>query len=469
MEVLEREIWRIAVENLDYPEQHAWAALAGARVNPQGWRRARAMLQNDRTKELRRRFLLTCVQRNRNAQLRLKALAEIADLGDADAFDDAIDIVGTWSREDKRAGTKTLLQALVDKRIGRRDQAQAWVWRLASYTRDLHEEYAVQRWPETKRLLGLLVNSSGRAHGRNARRLVHAARKQDRRLAVALLAAAVSHTPEGEEVLRGARMRMARKPSAVARELLRNFPKGGKRRRKRNKRKRKARRRERGRRRGSRARRARKPADATRKAAQRPKVDLAGAEGDTVPVGVTTTRQPRSSTPSATPEPSSQEISRPCRASRARHAASTRSGSASTQRPTHSSSSGPAPLRASRWRRSKRGRGLAQLGRELVRGDREVEADADHRPAVLRPRLDQDPGELAAVEPDVVGPLDSRTRCPGRSRSAASQTAIGTASGSSRWRSLERAHDRRVEQRRRRPARSSCAPGARAPRSARRR
>jgi ribonuclease E len=236
MEVLEREIWRIAVENLDYPEQHAWAALAGARVNTQGWRRARAMLQNDKTKELRRRFLLTCVQRNRNAQLRLKALGEIADLGDPEAFDDAIDIVGTWSREDKRAGTKTLLQALVDKRIGRRDQAQAWVWRLASYTRELHEEYAVQRWPETKRLLGLLVNSSGRAHGRNARRLVHASRKQDRRLAVSVLAASVSHTPEGEEVLRGARMRMARKPSAVARELLRNFPKGGKRRRKRGKR-----------------------------------------------------------------------------------------------------------------------------------------------------------------------------------------------------------------------------------------
>jgi ribonuclease E len=234
-QVLERELWRIAVENLDYPEQHAWAALAGARVNPQNWRRARSMLQNDKTKELRRRFLLTCVQRNRNSQLRLKALAEIADLRDPDAFDDAIDIVGTWSRDDKRAGTKCLLQALVDKRIGRRDQAQAWVWRLASYTRELHEEYAVQRWPETKRLLGLLVNSSGRAHGRNARRLVHAARKQDRRLAMALLAGAVSHTPEGEEVLRGARMRMARKPSATARELLRNFPKGGKRRRKRKK------------------------------------------------------------------------------------------------------------------------------------------------------------------------------------------------------------------------------------------
>jgi len=235
MQVLERELWRIAVENLGYAEQHAWAALAGARVNPQGWRKARAILQGGGSIELKRRFLLTCVQRNRNSQLKLKALSEIADLGDAEAFDDAIEIVGSWSRDDKRAGTRTLLQALVDKRIGRRDQAQAWVWRLASYTRELHEEYAVQRWPETKRLLGLLVNSSGRAHGRNARRLVHAARKHDRRLAVALLAASVSHTPEGEEVLRGARMRMARKPSAIARELLRNFPKGGKRRNKRNK------------------------------------------------------------------------------------------------------------------------------------------------------------------------------------------------------------------------------------------
>ncbi len=285
-QVLERELWRIAVENLDYPEQHAWAALAGARVNPQNWRRARSMLQNDQTKELRRRFLLTCVQRNRNSQLRLKALAEIADLGDAEAFDDAIEIVGSWSRDDKRAGTKTLLQALVDKRIGRRDQAQAWVWRLASYTRELHEEYAVQRWPETKRLLGLLVNSSGRAHGRNARRLVHAARKQDRRLAVALLAGAVSHTPEGEEVLRGARMRMARKPSATARELLRNFPKGGKRRRKRKKAK------------GGEGENGAKPSERAprmdRKAAKagkngangsEPEVNLAGAEDDAVAAG----------------------------------------------------------------------------------------------------------------------------------------------------------------------------------------
>ena len=201
------------------------------------WRRAKAMLQHDQAKELRRRFLLTCVQRNRNHQLRLKALAEVAALRDAEAFDDSLEVVATWPRDERRAGVKVLLQALAERRIGRRDQAQAWVWRLAAITRELHEEYAVQRWPETKRLLGLFVNSSGRAHGRNARRIVHAARQQDRRLAISLLAASVAHTPEAEEVLRGARMRMARKPSAVARELLRNFPKsgGGKRRRRRSK------------------------------------------------------------------------------------------------------------------------------------------------------------------------------------------------------------------------------------------
>ena len=157
------------------------------------------------------------MQRNRNHQLRLKALAEIAALRDPEAFDDSLEVVATWPRDERRAGAKVLLQALVERRIGRRDQAQAWVWRLAAITRELHEEYAVQRWPETKRLLGLFVNSSGRAHGRNARRIVHAARQQDRRLAISLLAAAVAHTPEAEEVL-------ARRPNADGPQALRRRP-----------------------------------------------------------------------------------------------------------------------------------------------------------------------------------------------------------------------------------------------------
>src|SRR3954465_62145 len=233
IEVFERELWRIAVEHLDYGEQVQWAALAGARVAPTGWRRARAMLHFDSGGELKRTFLLTAVQRNKNPALRLRALQEIAASRDAEAFDDAIEMIGGWPREEKREGVKVVLQALADKKIGRRDQANNWIWHCAEYPREVHEEYAVQRWPETKRLLGLLVNSSGGAHARNARRLVHAARQQDRRLAAALLAAAIPHTAEAGEVVRGARTRMSRKPSALARELLRNLPKAkGKRRRK---------------------------------------------------------------------------------------------------------------------------------------------------------------------------------------------------------------------------------------------
>ncbi len=179
-------------------------------------------------------FLITAVERNRTSQLRIRALQEIAAARDAEAFDRGHDVIGGWPRDERREGAKVLLQALTEKRIGRRDQANAWIWRMAEYTRELHEEYAVQRWPETKRLLGLLVNSAGGAHARNARRLVQVAKTKDRRLSAALLAAAVAHTPEAESVLRDARTRMARKPSALSRELLRNFPKAkrGRRRRK---------------------------------------------------------------------------------------------------------------------------------------------------------------------------------------------------------------------------------------------
>jgi ribonuclease E len=225
-QVFERELWRIAVEHLSWGEQHVWAQLAGARVASNNWRRAKAMLHFDSTGELRRKFLIECLTRNRNSQLRVRALQEIGQIKDPEAFDVAVEIVGTWQRDERREGVKTLLQALAERPMGRRDQAARWIWHLAEYSREVHEEYAVSRWPETKRLLGLLVNSSGGAHARNARRLVHATKKQDRRLSAALLAAALAHTPEAQQVLDGARMRLGRKPSALARELLRNFPKG---------------------------------------------------------------------------------------------------------------------------------------------------------------------------------------------------------------------------------------------------
>ncbi|MFA4928526.1 MAG: DEAD/DEAH box helicase family protein [Patulibacter sp.] len=236
-QVFERELWRIAVEQLDWGEQRVWAALAGAKASPANWRRGRAMLNFDRSGELRRQFLITALERNRSQPLRMRAIQEISLLREAEPFDTAIDFIGQWPRDERREAARTLLQAMADRRIGRRDQATAWIWRLAEYTRDVHEEYAAQRWPATKHLLGLLVNSSGAAHARNARRLVHGARQHDRRLQAALLAAAVAHSPEAEEVLREARTRLARKPGALSRDLLKDFP-NGKRRKKRSRKRR---------------------------------------------------------------------------------------------------------------------------------------------------------------------------------------------------------------------------------------
>ncbi len=48
--------------------------------------------------------------------------------------------------------------------------------------------------------------------------------------------------------------------------------------------------------------------------------------------------------------------------------------------------------------------------REVALPERHVEPDAEHRPALLGPPLDEDPRHLAPVEQHVVGPLDLRRR-----------------------------------------------------------
>ena len=454
-QVFERELWRIAVEHLSWGEQQAWAMLAGARVASNNWRRAKAMLHFDQTGELRRLFLITCLRRNRNTQLRLRALGEVGNLRDAEAFDDAVEIVGGWSRDERREGVKVLLQALTERQIGRRDQAARWLWHLAEYSREVHEEYAVQRWPETKRLLGLLVNSAGAAHARNARRLVQAARKQDRRLSAALLAAALAHTPEAQQVLDGARMRMARKPSALARELLRNFPKGKRRRGGRRRKKKGAGEaegttdvnvtqnealdtRRRGRRggrwqRGSedqappqalpptpagRSARERRPrAEGRRHRYRRARRRLASAaggprrrRGSRARPGLAPASAPESSMPAATPSPPAQRTRSTLQciplAPRRQHMR----GAERRAIRQASAAARPAPRPWTRRMPDSRSDVAISASSAGKRSVRHVQPDAEHRPALLRPPLDEDPRELAAVDPDVVRPLDRGAR-----------------------------------------------------------
>ncbi len=424
MQILERELWRIGVENLDEPEQHVWAALAGARVNQAGWRRAKAMLQHDSTRDLRKRFLLTCLQRNRNQQLRLKALVEVANLKDPDAFDDAIEMVGSWSREDKRAGTKVLLEALAERRIGRRDQAQAWVWRLAEYTRELHEQYAVQRWPETKRLLGLLVNSSGRAHGRNARR--HRARRPQQGQAAFDRAARGRGLPYA-----GGRGGAARRADARGAQALRRraraapkLPQGRQapppakeeRQEEREQQGREQQRREQQRPEGQ----GREGfSEATRWTSPAPR-----ATGTAAPVS--TRRCPDASTPAATPEPPSQLISRPSSASRSANAARTRSSSASIQSASFSLSAAsacsmpvPPPIEVAMSRNSSGNSSIATLSPTPITAQSSLGRPSISTPASFLPSTQTSFGHLTSQ------------RSAGASDSAASVTASGTASGSS--------------------------------------
>lgn len=227
VEVFKRDVWRIAVEHLDFGEQRAWSQLAGAKVQPANWRKVRSMLDFDKGGELKREFQLSALTRNTSGQVRLRAVQDIANSGDDEAFDDAVDNAITWGKDERREAARLLLMAMAEQRVGSREQVAAWTRRLAEATRDLHEEYAVQRWPETKRLLGLLVNSSGQAHAKNAKKISNITRDQDRRLAVSVLAASTAHSPDAERTLREAWIYQARQPSAVARDLLKNFPKRG--------------------------------------------------------------------------------------------------------------------------------------------------------------------------------------------------------------------------------------------------
>ena len=423
LRVLERELWRIAVENLDPDEQHVWAALAGARVSPNGWRRAKAMLQHDQAASC---AAASCSPACSATATRScdQGAGEIAVRRDAE---------GLRRRDRHRRhlvargaprGRAVLLQALAERRIGRRDQAQAWVWRLAEYTREVHEEYAVQRWPETKRLLGLLVNSSGRAHGRNARRLVHAARNQDR-------------PPGGGAAGRGGRAHarrarrccaapacaMARKPSARGARAAAQLPQGQA--------PRKQRKRRAGRGRGGRNGRngaeAAAPGDAELEeleartepapeaepdergrrgagggeatAAERLEVDLAGAEPHSLAPRRCTTSVPVVVDPArlARRPPSFQAMRRPEeRRARGRRQDRVRGLEASSQRAERSSSArarsrGP-PEPPSRS--AQRGRGPRSSRGSSSAASADVEPDADHRPALVGAGLDQDPATL---------------------------------------------------------------------------
>ena len=74
----------------------------------------------------------------------------------------------------------------------------------------------------------------------------------------------------------------------------------------------------------------------------------------------------------------------------------------------------------------------AASGGRSSHADRDVDADAEHHPALLRAALGEDAGDLAAAEQDVVGPLD-------RGACAPTTSATATARGERQQRAARRA------------------------------
>ena len=292
----------------------------------------------------------------------------------------------------------------------------------------------MQRWPETKRLLGLLVNSSGAAHARNAQtaraRLAQAGPPPRRRAArrragahaggrggparsahadgaqaVRARARAAQELPEGPATARwGAppeeprpRPRFRRRVPAAGRGA------GGQRRRSNQPRS------------SLEAGRTGIRAATRRRSAQRPDRGAprctSPASSSTRPSAVSTSSAPRASMPAAVPLPPSHVTELPSSTSRSRHAASARSGSwsrrFSSERSRRGSSVGDRRSRLGSGRDRQRGGRVAELRRQLVGRGGHVDPDPHHRPALLRPALDEDAGDLPPLEPDVVRPLDA--------------------------------------------------------------
>ena len=133
------------------------------------------------------------------------------------------------------------------------------------------------------------------------------------------------------------------------------------------------------------------------------------ASSRTSPPSVRTTRRPSPSMPAPVPVPPPQRTSWPSSASRTRTAS--RIALVAGAHPGLERAQQRRERRLDRARlEPQRAGATAQLGREVLRAQRDVESDADDRPALLHATFDEDARDLAPVEEHVVGPFDRRVR-----------------------------------------------------------
>ena len=211
--VIQREWQRVDPKYLDDDEQRFWATIAGRQMRFD--ERAvfvQKFTEQGASKGALETFLSTCAAQNPNRRLRMIALADRVSMRIERAdFDDLVTLVTQappWEK-DRSAGVRTLLRAIADGKPDAPEQILArWTWRLARAVRKTLDRKASQEYPDAKRLLGALANSSGHRHEENAARLVTAALEMPLVVGAALVASADAYTPRATQLLEAAREKL---------------------------------------------------------------------------------------------------------------------------------------------------------------------------------------------------------------------------------------------------------------------
>jgi hypothetical protein len=204
-----------------------WAENAGRRVGQKDLSKLAKVLSavDENTRML---FFATCAAENKNRQLRLIALGDLAqNRPPANVFDRSVRLVEaapTW-RLDRSQGARTLLLALGDRRVDATEhQMVAWAWRLARASRDAQFRKVAAALDTGRSLARGLAGKSGDELMRAARLIATTAQAAPLDLGAALLAVVQTSDPGANRILEQARVALSSDAAALAAALGTNIP-----------------------------------------------------------------------------------------------------------------------------------------------------------------------------------------------------------------------------------------------------
>ncbi len=220
--------WKlVAIDRLPRDEQQMWAENAGRRLGQKDLAKlAKVLSEVDET--TRMLFFATCAAENKNRQLRLTALGDLAqNRPPANVFDRSVRLVEaapTW-RLDRSQGARTLLLALGDRRVEATEhQMVAWAWRLARASRDAQFRKVASALETGRSLARGLAGKSGDELMRAAKLIATTAEQAPLDLGAALLSVVQTSDPGASRILEQARVALSADAALLAAALGSNVP-----------------------------------------------------------------------------------------------------------------------------------------------------------------------------------------------------------------------------------------------------